>query len=60
MKPLNGKDALAQALVWFVEGRPIVQAVSRSHDSDADDWVIVEKVDGQYVTTHEIPEPEVE
>lgn len=54
---MQGKDALAQALVWLVEGRPVIQAVSTSHGRKEDDWVIVEKIDGEYVTTHEIPEP---
>lgn len=56
-----GKDALSQALIWILEGRPIVQAVSRGHDSEADDWVIVEKIDGKLSTITEIPkEPEAE
>jgi hypothetical protein len=56
MKPLNGKDALSQALVWFIEGKPVIQCVSKSHTSDADDWVIVTKnKEGQFQTIREIP-----
>lgn len=54
---MNGREALSKALVLFIEGRPIVQAVSRGHNSEGDDWVIVEKVDGKLSTIPEVPKP---
>lgn len=53
---MKARDALSRALVLAIEGHPVVQAVSRSHTPEADDWVIVTKRDGQLETIRELPE----
>lgn len=53
---MKARDALSRALVLAIEGHPVVQAVSRSHTPEADDWVIVTRdSNGEYQTIREIP-----
>lgn len=53
---MTGREALSHALVLLIEGEPVIQAVSKSHTFDADDWVIVTKDEsGKFQTIREIP-----
>lgn len=52
---MKGNDALSQALVWLMEGVPIINVRSTSHDTNSDDWVIETKDASGYNTIREIP-----
>jgi hypothetical protein len=58
---MKGKDALSQALVWFIEGKPVINARASDHKTAGDSWVIeLKPEDEPYETVREVVRPEPE
>ena len=53
---MKGNEALSQALVWFMEGKPVINARATDHKPEGDSWAIdLKPKNGPYETIREIP-----